>query len=536
MSGIPITAAETIPALLRQRARATPDKPFIVDGERNFSYQATLDATRALSAWLRDAGCDPGDRVAIWGPNCHQWIIAALAAQSLGATVVTLNTRFKGEEAADILQRSGAKLLFCVDQFLDTDYPAMLASHSLPQLVHTVSWSLDTEDDMFCACRSAGQRLLADPAFAATLSEQQDTVTPETVSDILFTSGTTGRAKGVVTTHGQNIRAFGTFADILGLDSKDRYLIINPFFHSFGYKAGWLATLIAGATAYPLAVFDVPTVMAEVEKHQINVMPGPPTLFQSLLQHPDFNAQRLASLSKATTGAAVIPTQLIEDMWQRLGIDTVITAYGLSESCGLVSMCRRGDDAQTIATTSGRAIPGVELEIHDATGAALSPGETGEIVVRGFNVMQSYFEDPEATRDTIDEQGWLHTGDLGHLDASGNLYITDRLKDMYICGGFNCYPAEIEQQLLRHPAVAQAAVVGAPDDRLGEVGAAFLVAGEATPPTGTSIMAWCKAHMANYKVPRQVIWVEQLPLNATGKVVKPELRRQLATTAQQHKE
>ncbi len=533
MSGMSSAVAASIPALLKQRALEMPDKPFIVDAHRTLTYQNTWHEANALSAWLHEVGCRSGDRVAIWGPNCHQWIIAALAAQLLGATVVTLNTRFKGEEAADILRRSGSKLLFSVDRFLDTDFPAMLAAHSLPDLEHTVTWSLDELPDILADCRDQGAALLDSPAFVDELVRKQEGVTPDTVSDILFTSGTTGKAKGVVTQHGQNLRAFSQFAEILGLEANDRYLIINPFFHSFGYKAGWLATMIAGATAYPMAVFDVPSVMAAVEQHQINVMPGPPTLFQSILDHPDFDADKLTTLSKATTGAAVIPTQLIEDMRQRLGIDTVITAYGLSESCGLVSMCRRGDDAATIATSSGRAIPGVEVAIMDHDGQAVAAGEVGEIVVRGFNVMQGYFEDPDATRDTVDSAGWLHTGDLGFLDTSGNLHITDRLKDMYICGGFNCYPAEIEQQLLQHPDIAQAAVIGAPDSRLGEVGAAFLVPAQGSSPPAEALIAWCREHMANYKVPRHIVWTTHLPLNATGKVVKPELRKQFISSQQQ---
>jgi acyl-CoA synthetase (AMP-forming)/AMP-acid ligase II len=271
----------------------------------------------------------------------------------------------------------------------------------------------------------------------------------------------------------------------------------------------------------------VPTVITQVEKHRINVMPGPPTLFQSLLSHKDFDREKLQTLNKATTGAAVIPTQLIKDMWEKLGLETIITAYGLSETCGLVTMCRRGDDAQTIATTSGRSIPNIEVAIFDSHGNVLPAMEPGEIVVRGYNVMRSYFENPIATAETIDSEGWLHTGDIGFLDTNDNLHITDRLKDMYISGGFNCYPAEIEQQLCQHPAIAQAAVIGTPDSRLGEVGAAFVISKNPYPPADQEIISWCREVMANYKVPKQIFWVDTLPLNATGKILKTELRQQL---------
>ena len=521
--------AMTIPTLLMQRAAAHPDKAFIVDGETTLSYGNTLERVRALGCWLVQQGCKHGDRVAIWAPNCQQWIVAALGAQMVGATVVTLNTRYKGSEAADILERSGARFLFAVDRFLDIDYSAQLAGFSLPDLAVTVTITLHSQVDGLGTCLEQGRSLLQQAPSLAAFEDAASGVSGNTVSDILFTSGTTGKAKGVITEHQQNLRAFTEFATILGLEASDRYLIINPFFHSFGYKAGWLATLIAGATAYPLAVFDVAQVMASVSTHQINVMPGPPTLFQSIMDHPDFDPEKLATLAKATTGAAVIPTQLIEAMWQKLGIETVITAYGLSETCGLVTMCRRGDSAATIANTSGRPIADVEVCIRDSEGRSLAAGETGEITVRGYNVMRGYFENESATRETIDEQGWLHTGDVGHLDEAGNLYITDRLKDMYISGGFNCYPAEIEQQLLQHSAVAQAAIVGIDEARLGEVGVAFVVPTGSDHPSEAELYSWCRDQMANYKVPRHVFWRDSLPVNATGKVLKTELRQLAAT-------
>jgi len=532
MSLVQADTLASIPQLLANRASTLGRKPFIIDGPVSLSYENTLQQARALGAWLLSRGCQPGDRIGIWAPNCVQWIVAALGSQLIGGTLVTLNTRYKSAEAAQILNQSGCRWLFCIDNFLGVDYPAQLQSQSVPSLEDVVTITLQRQDDLFSQCLAQGEELLRSDQCRDRLDAAAALVAGDTPSDILFTSGTTGLPKGVVTAHQQNLQAFSQFANILGLHSEDRYLIINPFFHSFGYKAGWLATLIAGATAYPLAVFDVPEVMTQVEQHAINVMPGPPTLFRSIIDHPDFDAKRLASLQKATTGAAVIPTQLIEDMWQVLGLETVITAYGLSETCGLVTMCRQGDSANTIATTSGRAIPDIEVAIFDTQNRPLPAGETGEIVVRGYNVMQGYFNNSEATGETIDKEGWLHTGDIGHLDEKGNLSITDRLKDMYISGGFNCYPAEIEQQLVQHPSIAQAAVIGIADPRLGEVGAAFLIAAanaeDPASQTDDELMAWCKSTMANYKVPRKFIWVKSLPLNATGKVMKQELRKQLA--------
>ncbi len=515
--------------LIELAAARYGEQPFIVDGETTLSFSQTLADVRALAAALLKDGFKTGDRAAIWAPNGWEWILAALAVQYIGGTLVTLNTRYKGQEAAAVLKDSGATLLFVINEFLGSHYPALLNNEDCGHVETIVTLrGGDNAAMTFEHWLDDGHATLNDELAQSAVIEARMSVTGDTVSDILFTSGTTGRAKGVMTRHQQNIEAFSEFASILGLNDRDRYLIINPFFHSFGYKAGWLAALLSGCVVYPVAVFDVEDVLQQVARHQITVLPGPPTLFQTILQHPQRNDIDLNSLRKATTGAASIPTQLIIDIQNELGIDTLLTAYGLSESCGLVSMCRPGDAPEVIATTSGRAIPGVELAIMDDSGALLGDESTGEIVVRGFNVMAGYLDNPEATTETIDAQGWLHTGDIGSLDSAGNLRITDRLKDMYISGGFNCYPAEIENQLLGHPDIAQAAVIGIPDERMGEVGVAYLIFANTTPPTAQQLTDWCRERIANYKVPRHFIAISELPLNASGKVLKTALRSQMS--------
>jgi acyl-CoA synthetase (AMP-forming)/AMP-acid ligase II len=257
------------------------------------------------------------------------------------------------------------------------------------------------------------------------------------------------------------------------------------------------------------------------------MVPGPPTLYQTILNHPDRAQLDSSSLRLAVTGAASVPVSLIEQMRDDLGFDTVITAYGLTEGCGFATMCRRDDDATTIATTSGRAMPGIEVEVVDDDGNVLPSGEAGEVVVKGYNVMRGYFEDPAATAEAVDAEGWLHTGDIGVMDERGYLRITDRKKDLFIVGGFNAYPAEIENLLLAHPHVAQVAVVGVPDERMGEVGAAFVVPTTGTEPDPAEIIEWAREHMANYKVPRIVRVVDELPFNAGGKVMKFQLRDSL---------
>lgn len=258
--------------------------------------------------------------------------------------------------------------------------------------------------------------------------------------------------------------------------------------------------------------------MQQIATHNISVMPGAPTIFQTLLAHPARPNYNLSSLRVATTGATTIPVDLIRRMHEDLGIDNVYSAYGLTESSGVVTLCQRGDDFSTIATTCGRALPGTELRIVDDAGQDAHSGEEGEIWVRGFNVMAGYFDDPVATSEAITDDGWLKTGDIGTCDPDGYIKITDRKKDMIIVGGFNCYPAEIEKYLLTHPSVADVAVIAMPDERLGEVPQAFIVPAKAVEVD--EIMNFARQSLANFKVPRRIQFVDELPRNASGKVVK----------------
>ena len=372
---------------------------------------------------------------------------------------------------------------------------------------------------------AAGARVPASEARA-----RADAVAPGDLSDLLFTSGTTGNPKGVMTAHGQNLKVFDTWGRGVGIREGDRYLIVNPFFHSFGYKAGWLTCLIRGAAAIPHQVFDAGKVMERIARERINLLPGPPTIYQMLLAHPEHTKYDLSSLRLAVTGAAAVPVELVKRMRSELGFANVITAYGLTESCGTVSMCLPDDDPETIATTSGRAIPDTEVRCVDEDGKEVPRGAPGEIVVRGYNVMRGYFEDPAETAKVIDAEGWLHTGDIGVMDERGYLRITDRIKDMFITGGFNCYPAEIENAMYRHPGIAQVAVIGVPDERMGEVGMAFVVPRPGAALEPAELIAWCREQMAHFKAPRRVEIVSTLPTNASGKVLKYELRRAQAGT------
>jgi acyl-CoA synthetase (AMP-forming)/AMP-acid ligase II len=489
------------------------------DGPR-LSYRELGERVTAVAAALIAEGVVPADRVAIWAPNTHHWVLAALGALSAGATLVPVSTRFTGPEALDVIGRSGARVLFVAGDFLGVDRLAALRAAEAASAASAAGGpdggSLDrlglivrVPQDWAAFERCGGS------VPAAVVRERAEGVRPGDVSDIMFTSGTTGRSKGAMTSHERSLAVARAWADCGRLTRADRYLVVNPFFHTFGFKVGLLACLVSGATLVPQAIFDAGQAMRLMEAERITVFPGAPTVYATILDHPERGARDLSSLRLAVTGAADVPVALVERMQRELGFETVLTAYGLTEAV-VATMCRPGDAAEIVARTSGRSAASFEVRI----------GEQAEILLRGPNLMLGYLDDPEATKAAIDADGWLHTGDAGRLDAAGYLTITGRIKDMYICGGFNVYPAEVEQVLARLDGVAESAVVGTPDPRLGEVGLAFIVRRPGHVLDAADVLAFCRERLANYKVPRRVEFRDALPRNPSGKVLKRLLREE----------
>ena len=523
------TAPMTIPGAFAATVAAHGDTVAVVAEGVSLTYTQLGELVRDVGAAILHAGIGPGDRVAIWAPNSLRWIAAVLGLSAAGATLVPVNTRFKGDEAAVVLSRSGARLLFTTTDFLGVDHVAMLraASIDLPELNSivvvdgpsadgTVAW-----EDLLGAVTDDDR---------SELDRRASAVTPEDPSDILFTSGTTGVPKGVVQTHRGTMGVARDWVAMTGIRHGDRYLMVNPFFHMFGLKAGILPSITAGLTMYPVPVFDVDTVLELVERERITVLPGAPTLYQSLLDGaPDGRvtadgAHDLSTLRIAVTGAADIPVQLIRRIMDELPFEVVVVGYGLSEA-GTATATEPGDPPEAVATTVGLPRPGMQVRIVDGDGTVVPDGEPGEILLKGPTVMSHYLDDPAATAATLSADGWLRTGDIGRIDDDGRLCIVGRAKDMFIVGGFNAYPAEIENALVRHPEIAQAAVVGIPDERLGEVGMAFVVLTPGASTTPDDVIAWSRGQMANYKAPRRVEVVGELPVNAAGKVEKLALRR-----------
>jgi acyl-CoA synthetase (AMP-forming)/AMP-acid ligase II len=553
----------TIPAAIAAAAGKFGDGPALAEpGGPRLSYHQLLEQSTIVARALMAEGVASGDRVAIWSPNTHHWVLAAFGALSAGATLVPVSTRFTGPEALDVIARSGASVLIVADRFLGVDRLAALrnaaktdaagaaragaaadkhtaakrspvAGPALPgqlRLVVRVPMPDAAEpgpegDPAAGVIGWADLLALAEAVPASAAEKRAAAVRPGDVSDILFTSGTTGHSKGAMTAHRQSLAVARAWARCGRLAATDRYLVVNPFFHSFGYKAGILACLVSGATLVPQLVYDAGRAMSLVAAERITVLPGPPTIYQTILDHPDRAAHDLSSLRLAVTGAATVPVALIERMRRELSFEAVLTAYGLTEAV-VATMCQPGDDPRTVATTSGRATADFEVRIAGADADEAKPGEPGEILLRGPNLMLGYADDPEATAAAIDAGGWLHTGDIGRLDADGYLTITDRLKDMYICGGFNVYPAEVEQVLARLDGVAESVVIGVPDARLGEVGKAYVVTRPGFALDEAAVLAFCRERLAGYKVPRRVVFRGDLPRTPAGKPLKRVLREE----------
>jgi HIP---CoA ligase len=472
---------QTIPEMVLSAADRFGDAEAVVDGPLRLTFTELVERIRCAAGAFADLGVGKGDRVAIWAPNSAEWIIAAFGLLTAGGVLVPVNTRFKTDEAGDIIVRSGAEAVLVQKGFLGQDYTA-------PAGIPVIDLKSD---------------------FLSGGSPFERAVSGSDISDIIFTSGTTGRPKGAMMNHHQTLRMYEEWATLADLREGDRYLQINPYFHTFGLKAGLITSFLRGATMLPVAVFDVDTVVDLIERERITMLPGPPTLYHSLLTVGD--KSKLASLRAGVTGAADIPVELVRRIHEELPFQTLMTGYGLTEA-GNVTLSLPGDSFEDVATTAGVPCDGVEVRIAD----------DGEVLVRGYGVMQGYLDDPAATAQAIDGDGWLHTGDLGNFTDTGRLRIVGRKKDMFIVGGFNAYPAEIEGFLLSHPAVAQAAIIGVPDDRLGQVGKAFIVS--KGPISAEELIGWCRERMAGFKVPRSVQFLDSLPLNATGKVVKDLLR------------
>jgi fatty-acyl-CoA synthase len=500
----------TIAQQLERTAARHGDRDALVFGDERRTWTQARDDARAFAKALLAAGIGRGDHVAVWVPNRIEWVELWFAAAYAGAVIVPINTRYKTEEVGYILRQSDARLLFMVEEFVGIDYIAMLRrlqEQELPELRRVV-----TLGEPFAEFVTGGEGIS---------DEQLDTAAAQVDFDdptiIVYTSGTTGHPKGAVHSH-RILRNEHSISEAMDVGPDSRVLNHLPWFHAGGGFTGILPPLITGGAMVIMETWDPERAFELIEREGVTVLSGIPTHFIDLLNHPRLETTDVSTLRTGWIGGANNPPEVIDRVIGRLGMKGVLPVYGMTETTSITTIPRLDDPREVIVSGRGTPVSDFEVKVVDVeSGDELDAGQEGEVCVRGHLVMQGYYRNPEATASVIDADGWFHTGDLGDFDDKGYLAITGRKSDMFIVGGANAYPAEIEIALSELGGVKQAYVVGVPDERLGEVGFAF-VERAADELSADDVVSFCRGRLADYKVPRFVHFVDEWPLTATGKI------------------
>jgi len=503
----------TVGAVLRDAVEAVPDGVALVAGvpalpdRRRWTYADLLGEAESAARALLER-FEPGEHLAVWAPNLPEWVILEFAAGLAGLTLVTVNPAYKPTELAYVLEQSGAAGIFLVP-----DFRSPMASYleevrpKLPDLREVV---LFTEWDAFARSGSSMGRL--------------PEVGPDDIAQIQYTSGTTGFPKGARLHHRGLTNNARFFAQRIGIGVDDVFVNPMPLFHTAGCGLGVLGCVQARATNVPVLAFEPALVLELIESERSTTFSGVPTMLIAMLEHPDFERRDLSSIRVAVSGGSPVPADLVRRVEQRLGARFSVDS-GTTECSPLLTQVRPDDDPDDRAGTLGRPLPQTEVRVSDPVeGNVVSVGSVGELCARGYLVMAGYHDMPEATGQAIDDEGWYHTGDLASMDERGFLRIEGRVKDMIIRGGENIYPREIEDVLFAHPSVAEVAVVGIPDDRWGEVVAAFVRPADGVTLDEGALRAHCRDRLAPYKTPQHWVQLSEFPLTASGKIQKFKLR------------
>ena len=533
-----IEYGDTLGNLFENAAIRFPGNEAIVQGNERINYEKYLDKVNCMAHALHQMGVKKGEKTAILMPNCPEWAYAHFAAVKLGAPVVGINTRLKLREIEYILRQSDATTLVMADHFLNNDYVSMiydlipelrksrpdeLKSKYLPFLKRIIVTGGNRQYDGMLNYEDV---LEAGRGYSASeLKALLEEVNSDDIYGIAFTSGTTGTPKGIVTTHYQFIRSMQVVGERLGMTHRQRLLVVSPFNHGMGNRVGMSLAASYGACMLPMQEYDAGEALRLIDEEGVTTFTGSPTMYIMMMDHQDFIRRNTRSIKKGIIGGADVQPELVKALMQKMGIRDVINAYGMAET-GVITMTRVEDSIEVIANTSGKFMfKDCELKIlNPRSGEGVVRGEQGEVCVKGWLVMKAYYKMPEETAKALDQNGWFHTGDLGKLDIDGNLKITGRYKDMFITGGLNVYPAEVENYLMAHPKIANVAIVGVPDKRMGEVSMAFIQLKDSQNANGEEIIEFARTIMANYKAPKHVEFVEDLPVTSTGKIKKYLLR------------
>jgi acyl-CoA synthetase (AMP-forming)/AMP-acid ligase II len=514
----------TIPNLLTRAANLAPNHPAMVAHDGKISFSELENAADKVARAFLKAGLLKGERVAIWAGNMWEWVAAAVGIQRIGGVLVPLNTRLRGGEVADILRRGDVKYLISIGEFLGRYYPDMLAGEDISGLRRLIVLrSQNPRHESWGQFIAAGEDV-SEAVFRARAAD----VGPDDIADIMFTSGTTGHPKGAIFDHKRSLGGGRSWVGISNMTAADRFCTFGPFSHNASYKAGWVAGLMAGTTIYWPEAYDAVSILSLIADNKITVMPAPPTVWLEAHAYPNRKDFDISCLRYLSTGATTVPIELMRQLARDLSHAVISTGYGMTECCGSATHTLPGDEMEIIANTCGKAIAGTEVKTINRYGDECPIGEAGEILIRDNKLLIEYLGNPEATAQTLDKDGWLHSGDIGVLNAEGYLKITDRLRDMYIVGGFNVYPAEIERQMGSLEGLYACAIVGVPDARLGEVGHAFIIRKPDSNLTEAEVLAWSKTNLANYKIPRGITFVDAFPMNSTGKVLKFQLKQMIS--------
>lgn len=531
----------TVGRLLQQTAERFPNNDCLVYADRDlrYTYEEFYKLCRKVARGLMAMGIKKGEHIAVWTTNVPEWPMLQFAVGMMGAVLVTVNTDYKTFELEYLLKHSDSTTLFMIDGTKRSNYiemiyelcpelkdsaPGQLTSQRLPYLKNVI-YIGDTEyPGMF---RWPDLLTKAEEVSERELDERMNSLDPDEVTIMQYTSGTTGFPKGVMLSHHNVVANAQSVAQCLNFSSKDRLCIPVPFFHCFGSVLGTLTCVVRGTTmVIPAESYNPYRVLEAVEKERCTALHGVPTMFIIELECLEKENYDLSSLRTGIMAGSPCPVEVMRAVIDRMNMKEIVITYGQTEASPGITMTRTDDPVEKRVNTVGRVLPGVEMKIVDpATGDELPPGKHGEICARGYNVMKGYYNDPQATALAIDEDGWLHTGDIGMVDEDGYLYITGRLKDMIIRGGENIYPREIEEFLYTNPKVQDVQVVGVPSAKYGEEVMAFVKVKEGCKLTAEELKEFCEGKIAHYKIPQYFVFVDNYPTTASGKVQKYRLRQ-----------
>lgn len=530
--------AQTIGEFLEERVQQFPDNEALVYADRDlrWSYRDFNNHANEVAKALMAIGLEKGEHFAVWTTNVPEWPGLQFGSGKMGSALVTINTNYRAMELEYILQQSDARAIILIDQvkdhsFIDTLYevcpelkdatPGQLKSETLPQL-HTVV--VIGEKDYPGTYNYEQFLALAENVSDEALATRHSSLTPDDVINLQYTSGTTGFPKGVMLTHRNLTNNALNIAECMKLTNKDRLCIPVPFFHCFGCVIGTLTIVSAGGTMVPIQDYNPEVVLQTVQKEKCTALHGVPTMFISELNLPNIREFDLSSLRTGVMAGSTCPIEVMKDVIDVLGIKDITICYGQTESSPVLTQTRTEDNITRKVETVGRALPNTEVKVvAPGTNEELPRGAQGEIVARGYCVMKGYYKNPDATAEAIDQDGWLHTGDLGTMDEDGYLKVTGRLKDMVIRGGENIYPREIEEFLYSHPQILDVQVVGVPDPKYGEELAAWIIPKDSSLDEA-GIRAYCTGKISRHKIPRHILFVEEYPMTASGKIQKFKLR------------